>query len=125
MSITSRKEIGQRGEDIATRYLESKGYNVRERNYQRKIGEIDVIAEKKRKIIFVEVKAIRAKQGFQPEDHLDYKKQHKLIQLSRVYLRQKRLQPTNGWQIDLIALRFNPKEGYSLKHYPNVLADNY
>ncbi len=39
-------KIGRIGEDIACRYLKSKGYNVLEKNFKRKWGEIDIICSK-------------------------------------------------------------------------------
>ena len=49
-------EIGQKGENIATRYLRLRLYKILERNYRRKTGEIDIIAKKGGYIIFIEVK---------------------------------------------------------------------
>ena len=51
------QEIGKFGEDIATKYLQKKGYKIIERNFSCKQGEIDIIAKKHNTIIFVEVKA--------------------------------------------------------------------
>ncbi len=50
------KALGDLGEEIACRYLKSHGYKVLHRNYRTKYGEIDIIAKKKRTLVFVEVK---------------------------------------------------------------------
>ncbi|MFA6445945.1 MAG: YraN family protein [Candidatus Paceibacterota bacterium] len=52
------RETGDLGEDIAVLYLKRHGYSIIERNYWKKWGEIDIIAEKSRKIYFVEVKTV-------------------------------------------------------------------
>lgn len=39
-------KVGKIGEDIACRYLTKKGYKVLERNYKRKLGEIDIVCWK-------------------------------------------------------------------------------
>ena len=44
------------GEKIATKYLETIGYLIKERNFKSKSGEIDIIAQKDDQIIFIEVK---------------------------------------------------------------------
>lgn len=50
------KTIGDFGEDAATEYLENEDYEILERNFRVKAGEIDIIAEKDDTIVFVEVK---------------------------------------------------------------------
>jgi putative endonuclease len=52
------KEIGNKGEDLACRYLEQLGYEILKRNYFDKVGEIDIIAYKEPKIHFIEVKSV-------------------------------------------------------------------
>ena len=57
MSIKNNILVGKKGEDIATKYLEKKGYKIIERNWHySKNAEIDIIAEYKKEIVFIEVK---------------------------------------------------------------------
>ncbi len=49
-------EKGKKGEDIACRYLENKGYKVIGRNYRKARGEIDIIAKYCHFLVFIEVK---------------------------------------------------------------------
>ena len=51
------QKIGKLGEKLAAQYLESKGYEILERNFYCRQGEIDIIAKEKTKIIFIEVKS--------------------------------------------------------------------
>ncbi len=44
------------GENLASRYLENKGYDIKARNYRTSFGEIDVIASHEDIITFIEVK---------------------------------------------------------------------
>lgn len=48
---------GRKGEDLAVRELEKQGFEIVQRNYLRKTGEIDIIALKAGKIYFVEVRS--------------------------------------------------------------------
>ena len=52
-----RHETGKTGEDIAVKYLEQQGYKIIERNFECKQGEIDIIAQDKAELVFIEVKA--------------------------------------------------------------------
>ena len=50
-------EKGKKGEFLAARYLEEKGYTVIARNYHSRYGEIDLICRKDSYLVFIEVKA--------------------------------------------------------------------
>ena len=52
------QKTGEMGENIAVRFLMKQGYSILGRNYTKKWGEIDIIAEKERKLHFVEVKSV-------------------------------------------------------------------
>lgn len=64
-SILAEK-FGQRSEALAALYLRLKFYRIRNRRYKTPVGEIDIVAEKSKTLIFIEVKA-RAKTS----DYLD------------------------------------------------------
>ena len=58
--FTSKMQItGELGEKICSAYLSKKGFNILERNYTKKYGEIDIIAQKDGVIHFIEVKSIK------------------------------------------------------------------
>lgn len=73
-----RKQIGKQGEDIAVRYLEQQGYRILNRNYHSRYGEIDVICERQRVIIFVEVKTRRSESYGTAEEAVTRVKQQRL-----------------------------------------------
>ncbi len=63
MPDLSSRQTGDRGEEIALRYLAEKGYEVLERNYRTRQGEMDLILRGERALVFVEVK-LRKGTGF-------------------------------------------------------------
>ena len=113
--------VGKLGEDLACRFLEERGFKVLERNYWKKWGEIDIVAQEKslfRKretaVHFVEVKAVareinedgvirETRHGFQPEDAIHPWKIKRLKRAIQSYLLEKNLQDSN-WQFDIVAV---------------------
>ena len=55
MGITQK--VGSLGEELTVKFLVKRGYRILDRNYWRPWGELDIVAEKKGRIHFVEVKA--------------------------------------------------------------------
>lgn len=51
-----KKLLGRWGEERAARFLESRGYKITGMNYSCRFGEIDVIAENRKFLVFAEVK---------------------------------------------------------------------
>lgn len=57
--LPAKRDTGMCGEDIACRYLASKGYRILSRNYRGGRCELDLIAETENTIVFCEVKTAR------------------------------------------------------------------
>lgn len=87
-----KRAKGNKGEDIACKFLENKGFIVIERNYQRKWGELDIIAQKDNIIHFFEIKSVTSDlpQKFfdihRPEDNVDGWKSKHLRRMIETYL---------------------------------------
>jgi putative endonuclease len=54
--MNSRQSIGRYGEERAAIYLQDRGYEIIERNWRGRGGEIDLIANEKGRLVFIEVK---------------------------------------------------------------------
>jgi putative endonuclease len=81
------KELGRIAEDHAARYLASRGYRIRERNFRLGRGaEIDIVAEHKDVLVFVEVKSRSAVDGFAPRDAVKLPKQRQIARAAASYL---------------------------------------
>jgi putative endonuclease len=77
--------LGERGENVAARYLGDKGYKIITRNYRCPTGEIDIIAKDGNIIVFVEVKT-REEDEPRPEEQVNPAKQHQLTKAGKTYL---------------------------------------
>ena len=75
-------DIGQQGEDVATAYLQSIGYNIVERNKRYSLGEIDILACDGETLVIVEVKAGRTGKFGPAYLRVGPAKQHKLRRLA-------------------------------------------
>lgn len=115
-------EFGHWAENHAAQYLENKGYKIVQRNYQKKWGELDIVAEKEGVLIFVEVKANKKEIiGFEPENRVSPEKLRRMNRAIQTFLAYKKYSPDQNWQIDVIALTLNRERGLvKIKHFKNV-----
>lgn len=95
MSGGNSKKIGILGEAIAADYLMHKGYAIIQKNYHTRYGEIDIIAENKEYIVFVEVKTRNETTTYSPSEAVNTSKQKRLLKSALLYLEAfpKTLQP--------------------------------
>ena len=104
---------GNRSEELATAYLEAKGFVIVERNYYaRKLGEIDIIAQKMGILHFIEVKS-SFKEGFDPIYNITPAKLAKIVRSAQYYLKSKGLDVP--YCIDAIVVR-----GGKVEHLENI-----
>jgi putative endonuclease len=104
MSITKKREVGILGERIATNFLIKKGFSIKERNYLKKWGEIDIIAEKDNVLHFIEVKSVTHETGHLPEENVHPWKQKRMARTIQTYLLEKRVPEETEWEIDIMAV---------------------
>ena len=81
-----RHKIGKYGEDVAERYLKQKGYKIIERNFTCRQGELDIVAENREYLIFIEVKTRSNFLYGKPIEAVDRKKQKHLYKVAKYYL---------------------------------------
>lgn len=77
--------LGERGENLAAKYLRTKGYKILERNFRTAVGEIDIVARLGQILVFVEVKT-RAYDDPTPEEQVNSEKMHQITKAAKVYL---------------------------------------
>lgn len=110
-----RKKLGKIGEEIASGFLQKKGYKILEKNYKRPWGEIDIIAKKGKDIAFFEVKTLKSG-DFLPEESIRFQKRKNLIRAAKLYLLEKNYSPEQSWQIDVIAIEFSKNGEFQVRH---------
>lgn len=113
-----------RGEDIAAAWLEERGWEIVERNWRQKLGEIDIVARREVPwcgsvvplIAFVEVKTAEKAGTIPPEMHVNQSKRGKLVALAKLYLAKKKLRRVLG-RFDVIGVDLEPLE---VRHFPDA-----
>jgi putative endonuclease len=85
-----RDNHGRLGEDMAHRYLRSRGCTIVARNYRPRggAGEIDVVAWQGERLLFVEVKTRATAEFGEPEAAVDVEKRDRLQRAARDYARR-------------------------------------
>jgi len=121
--MAKHNEIGKIGEDLAVKFLESKGFETVSRNFWRPYGEIDIISrEKSGKCHFVEVKTVSdVPHGtYRPEENMHPQKVRRLMRVIEVYLISHGT--INEWQFDLVCVYLNQeKKTACIKHLENII----
>jgi putative endonuclease len=77
--------LGQRGEDLACRFLRKQGFKILDRNVRLARCEIDIIAREDDTVAFIEVKTRRRADGYQPEDSVGRLKQRHIHRAAGIY----------------------------------------
>lgn len=81
-SITAKK-----GEDLASEYLDKKGYTILHRNWRySRIGEIDIIAQAEDILVFIEVKTRTSGHCGDPLESITLTKRKQIFKLAEIYL---------------------------------------
>lgn len=114
MSKTQKQIIGNLGEGVTCNFLKNKGFEIVDRNYWKKWGEIDVVSRKNGNIHFVEVKTVSRENldreennvsretddEYRPEDNLHPWKLKRMSRVIQSYLLEKSIDDTE-WQFDV------------------------
>ena len=104
----NRKELGAIGEKLAKNFLKKKGYRIRETNFRCQQGEIDIVAEQKDYLVFIEVRTKASSSFGNPEESVTNAKKENLIASALVYLNSHRNLPSL-WRIDFVAIELDQK----------------
>lgn len=77
--------IGKIGENIAKNYLIQKGFKILNTNFHSRYGEIDIICENSKYIVFVEVKTQHKPCFYNAFERVDTYKQDKILKTIDFY----------------------------------------
>jgi putative endonuclease len=123
---SDKQKIGELGENIAAKFLVKHGFFILDRNYTKKWGEIDIVAEKNGKLYFIEVKSVSRltlntfvpksyndsdeRYEHRPEDNMHPWKLKRLSRTIQTYLLSRNIGDEKEWQVDLLVVYLCQKE---------------
>lgn len=113
MRAFTTTEIGRFGEDAAEKHLKKLGFRILERNFRASHNEIDIIAENKDTLVFVEVKTRHSSDFASPIEAVTPAKQKRTIAAARAYLYKSNCD--KQIRFDVIEVYLEPAPRYSLK----------
>ncbi len=117
---SQNKVSGNKGEDIAARFLVKKGYRVLFQNFRTKNGEIDIIATHANTLIFIEVKTRLTTEFGTPLEAITSRK---LMVLTRTaeYFKSTHANLPDLMRIDAVAIVLEPDGNViEIEHIENI-----
>ncbi len=82
---SNNKSFGLKGEDLASEFLTQNGYDIIEKNFHSRFGEIDLIAIKNNTLVFIEVKTRKSDKFGSPAEAVTPGKLKKITKTAEYY----------------------------------------
>ncbi len=121
----NNREKGDIGEEIACYYLKKNGYLIQERNYQKKWGEIDIIAVKDNILHFIEVKSVYINGNankYRPEENVHELKLKKLRRVIQTFMNENRYNNDFLFKFHVLTVKMdNVNNKYYVKMLENII----
>lgn len=119
--MAKHNDVGSLGEQIAQNYLKQQGYQILAANWRWGKGELDLIAQWKQCLIFVETKTREQPNFGFPEEGVSAKKQQLMYELALEYSHQ------HHWEgeirFDILAITLQPK--LDIRHFQDAFFPNW
>ena len=119
-----QRSVGGNGEDIAAAFLRDLGYVILTRNFRKRFGEIDIIAEEGDTLVFVEVKTRSSAAFGSPLEAVDARKQRRMARAALAYLGSRKLHDRPA-RFDVVAVHLQPREKPRIEHVRNAFDLEY
>jgi len=106
--MAQHNQLGKKGEKLAVRHLKEKKFEILETNWQAHKFEIDIIAQDKNEIVFVEVKTRSTDFFGAPEESITLPKQKHLIEGANYYLEKNEIDLDARFDVVAIVMKSIP-----------------
>ena len=119
-----QRSIGGNGEDLAAAFLQDQGFAILTRNYRKRFGEIDIVAEEGDTLVFVEVKTRSSAAFGSPFEAVDARKQRRMARAALDYLSSRKLHGRPA-RFDVVAVLLQSPERPRIEHVRNAFDLRY
>lgn len=103
----NKRKLGEEYENFASEYLLKKGYMIRDRNvHEHRFGELDIVAEDKGTLVFIEVKFRTSYLYGDPMEAVGFKKRKRIIKSAMSYMKRKGISFNTECRFDCIGIIF-------------------
>jgi putative endonuclease len=121
---SARDPLGDKGENVAARYVRSTlGYKILTRNFRIEGGEVDIVARDGKTLVFIEVKT-RAYDDPTPEEQVNEFKTHQVTKAAKVFLSRYGF-PQPPARFDVIAIVWPTGREPMIRHTPNAFEGTF
>jgi len=87
--LTARQQSGRRAEELAAEFLRAQGFEILQRNYLRRLGELDVIARRADLLVIAEVRTRASAAYGGAAASVDRRKQQRITRAASALLQQR------------------------------------
>ncbi len=91
----NKKEIGNKNEKLAQKYLQENNYQILKTNFSTRFGEIDIIAQKDEFLVFIEVRSKSYTYFGKPFETVNKNKIQKIVKTAQVFISENNLKNLN------------------------------
>lgn len=119
---TNKQNHGRFGELVTAEYLREQGYIIVKKNYRDRFGEIDIIAENRDTLVFVEVKTRSEDAWFSGREAVDFYKQKRIVMTANAFAQRIHLDLPFRFDVSEVTL-FRDNEGklsYRIHYIPSA-----
>jgi putative endonuclease len=117
--LRPKKRAGAHGEELACRFLESHGYEIVARNFGCRAGEIDIVARKDGRTVFIEVKERRKTGHGSAMEAVPREKRYRVIRAAKLYAMTRGLSES-ALRFDVIAVDWSSERRPRVRHEINA-----
>ena len=87
--MAEHNDIGKKGESLALKFLQKKGYEILETNWRFQKAEIDIIVRDKKELVIVEVKTRTSTEFENPKEAVTIGKQKNIVKAADAFIQER------------------------------------